>query len=336
MSSKALSLANYPNISGTKNHIINGNFDVWQRATSQTSSGYGSDDRWSNTHNVSTKTHSRQAFTLGQTAVPNNPKYYSRTVVTTGGTAGSYTYKYHRVENVALLAGKSVTLSFWAKADASKNIAVGFSQIFGTGGTPSSNVSTTGTTCALTTSWQKFTVTVTLPSVSGKTIGTDGNDCLSINFWFDAGSDYNSVTNTLGSQSGTFDLAQAQLEEGNYATGFENRRYNDELAYCKRYYVEATSLTTSQGYLALTRMSSTSNIYRAHFEYPTMRTIPTVTISASDYHKPSVRFDTGTITAVGSADSNYGFLVSVTPTTDDTAVYVLHVRGLSIKFSAEL
>ena len=55
-----------------KNRIINGNFDVWQRATSQTSSGYGSDDRWTNSNTGSTKTHSRQTFDLGQTDVPGN------------------------------------------------------------------------------------------------------------------------------------------------------------------------------------------------------------------------------------------------------------------------
>ena len=79
-------LGSYGDITGSammfRNKLINGNFEIWQRATSQTSAGYGSADRWDNTHIGSTKTASRQSFTNGQTDVPGNPKYFHRTVVT--------------------------------------------------------------------------------------------------------------------------------------------------------------------------------------------------------------------------------------------------------------
>lgn len=76
MATKARQLSSVP---GTfRNKIINGDFDIWQRGVSQTSSGYGSADRWRNTHAGSTKTTSRQAFTFGQTDVPGNPTYYMR------------------------------------------------------------------------------------------------------------------------------------------------------------------------------------------------------------------------------------------------------------------
>lgn len=222
--------------SSRKNYIINGNFDVWQRGTSQTISGYGSDDRWRNEHTGSTKTHSLQAFTVGQTVVPNNPKYYSRTVVTSVVGASNFVTKYTRIEDVTKLSGKTVTLSFWAKADASKNIALEFIQHFGTGGSPSAYVTTDVEIIALTTSWAKYTVTTTLPSVSGKTLGTDNNDALQVGFWFDAGSGFNSRTNSLGQQSGTFDIAQVQLEEGSTATDYEFRPIGEELLLCQRYY----------------------------------------------------------------------------------------------------
>jgi hypothetical protein len=222
---------------GFKNKLINGGFDIWQRGTSQTSSGYGSDDRWKNTHIGSTKTHSRQVFTVGQTDVPGNPKYYSRTVVTTASGASDYVRSESRIEGVKTFAGQTCTLSFWAKADSSKNIAVEFYQYFGSGGSPSANVTAIGaTTRAATSSWQQFSVTVDIPSINGKTLGSDNNDFFSVFFWFDAGSDYDSRTNSLGNQSGTFDLAQVQLEAGEVATPFEQRPIGVELALCQRYY----------------------------------------------------------------------------------------------------
>ena len=50
-----------------RNKIINGNFDVWQRATSQNSIGFGSADRWSMYHNIADLTLSREEFDIDQT-----------------------------------------------------------------------------------------------------------------------------------------------------------------------------------------------------------------------------------------------------------------------------
>jgi len=225
-----------------RNKIINGNFDIWQRGTSQTSGGYGSADRWVNYNIGSTKTASQQAFTVGQTDVPGNPKYYLRHVVSSVAGAGNSVRLIQRIEGVSSLAGQTATLSFWAKADSSKNIATEFFQYFGTGGSPSSAVDSIGvTTHSLTTSWQKFTATVSIPSIGGKTIGSDSNDSLQLYFWLEAGSDYNSRNNSLGQQSGTFDIAQVQLEEGTVATPFEFRPIGVELALCQRYYQTSTA-----------------------------------------------------------------------------------------------
>ncbi|MBE0437157.1 MAG: hypothetical protein IBX56_15300, partial [Methylomicrobium sp.] len=166
---------------GFKNKLINGNFDIWQRGSSQTSSGYGSDDRWYNSNGGTNKTHSLQNFALGQTDVPGNPPYFSRTVVNSVAGAGNFCHKFQRIEDVRTLAGQTATLSFWAKADANKNIALEFLQSFGAGGTPSDRINGIGvTTLALTTSWQKYTVTVAIPSIAGKVLGTAGNACLNL------------------------------------------------------------------------------------------------------------------------------------------------------------
>lgn len=286
-----------------RNKIINGNFDIWQRGTSQTSSGYGSADRWACFNVGSTKTASRQEFALGQTDVPNNPKYFMRHVVTSVAGASNYVILPQNIEGVGTLAGQTATLSFWAKADASKNIAVEFRQWFGTGGSPSSPVEGIGSQLvALTTSWTKYTITVDIPSVSGKTLGTNGNDYLSFIFWFDAGSDWNSRTASLGQQSGTFDIAQVQIEEGSAATPFEMRPIGTEFGLCERYYQV----------VPLNAFDATSQTYSAPYYFSTpMRTTPSGTISGGSSVSVSTRgLENGTnkggrFTIIGSAGNSY-------------------------------
>ena len=217
-----------PNVNNVlgKNRIINGNFDFWQRGTtasySVTSSQYLA-DRWlmrtTATANVTT---SRQSFTLGQTDVPNNPKYFYRWDITSH-TAGTGILEY-RIEDVSTFAGNTCTLSFYAKCNTPQTLSNSYLQVFGTGG--SADVTTSGSSFSLTTAWQKFTATFTLPSISGKTIA-GGNDHLGLRF-------------IMPATVCTVDIAQVQLEAGESATEFEHRPYTTELQLCQRYY-EVTS-----------------------------------------------------------------------------------------------
>jgi hypothetical protein len=267
--------------SGRRNLILNGNFDVWQRGTSGTS-GYVS-DRWTTGNvNGTTTAISQQSFTVGQTDVPGEPKYYHRTVVTSASASNSLSIFEQRVEDVRTGAGQLVTISFYAKADSNKNMSLEMLQDFGSGG--SSDVNSLGVQkFSLTSSWQKFTKTVTLPSISGKTVGT--SSYLACNFWMDAGSSFNSRTDSLGNQSGTFDIAQMQLELGNVATPFEHRSYGEELLNCARYYYKFNGGGGSNfSRLAMGFLRSSTN-FRGLFQFPTeMRTTPTLDNDASVYH----------------------------------------------------
>jgi len=224
-----------------KNYLINGNFDSWQYGTSQTTSAYGSDDRFWNAHVVVSKTHSRIYRTDTEAAL-FNATYFSRTVVVDAVGADAVCIKRQHVENVTVLAGKTVTLTFWAKADSNKNIAVSFSQKFGTGGSPSTLVQGIGAQLvALTTTWQKKTITVTIPSIVGKTLGTEGvhTSSTSISFFFNSGGTWLADSANLGQQSGTFDIAQVKLEDGSVATdGWHpyDGEFGGEVQACQRYY----------------------------------------------------------------------------------------------------
>ena len=224
-------------LAGMRNAIINGNFDIWQRGTSFNTNAYSA-DRWVNVQVGSSSTLTRQSFTIGQTDVPGNPRYYCRSVVTSVAGASNAAGVYQNIEGVRTFSGQQVTVSFWAKADGNKPIAVNFLQFFGSTGSPSAVVDGIAPgKYTLSTSWQKIVHTATITSVSGKSI-TEGEDYLRLAIFYDAGSNLNARTDNLGQQSGTFEIAQVQVEAGPVATPFERRPIGTELALCQRYYEE--------------------------------------------------------------------------------------------------
>ena len=104
--------------------------------------------------------------------MPRAEKYLRVVVTTTGNFAGIG----QRIEGVEQLSGQTVTLSFYARGgQGGQGVPTTFrtylNQNFGSGGSTAVNVQNS-TNHTLTTSWQKFTATLTLGSVSGKTIGT--------------------------------------------------------------------------------------------------------------------------------------------------------------------
>jgi hypothetical protein len=232
-----------------RNKIINGNFDIWQRGTSIASNHLGNNiysaDRWIIRGEGSTGTVTRQEFTLGQTDVPNNPTYYSRIVVTSVVGVSNSLQLRQRIEDIRTLAGKTATLTFWAKSNVSKTIGVYFNHEVGSGGTGDA-VGIGPGVFNLTATWQKITHTVTIPSIAGKTIG-EGN-FLGLDIFLDAGSNFNTYFSpSVGQKSATVDIAQVQLEEGPVATPFEQRPIGTELAMCQRYYEKSYPIDVAPG-----------------------------------------------------------------------------------------
>ncbi|GHD63898.1 hypothetical protein [Jeongeupia chitinilytica] len=241
-----------------RNRIINGNFDFWQRGTTSapvTSSSYLA-DRFLAYVLGSTVTPSQQAFPPGQTEVPGEPTFFHRAVVASVAGANNFVTIQQRIENVRTLAGKPVTLSFYAKADSAKNIGVELYQSFGSSGSAQAS-GLVKQQVALTTAWKRFTVSGVLPTMSGKSI-SGGNDYLSVVLWLDAGVTSADRSSNIGQQSGTFDIAQVQLEEGSVATPFEQRPAPVELAMCQRYYEKSFRINVAPGVASIGDISTGS------------------------------------------------------------------------------
>ena len=210
-----------------KNKVINGDFGIWQRGTSFTDpNGSYTVDRWRFLFNGSgSRVVSQQTFTPATAPVSGyEGQYFARVNQTTAGTGGTYQVFDNLIEDVRTYAGQAITLSFWAKAAATTSITVGLNQNFGSGG--SSEVNSIGaTTISLTTSWTRYTISTTMTSISGKTIGTGSNIFIRV-----------ALPNN---ETFTFDSWGWQLEAGSSATDFVTASGNSkqgELAMCQRYY----------------------------------------------------------------------------------------------------
>jgi hypothetical protein len=112
--------------------------------------------------------------------------------------------------------------------------------MFGTGGSPSVNQTLGQASINLTTSWTKFTLTFDVPSLSGKVLGSNGDDSIAVAFlsYKQDNTIYNDTLGAVGSWSTSayLDVAQVQLEEGTVASQFEYRPTTIEMHLCQRYY----------------------------------------------------------------------------------------------------
>ena len=243
-SSTATGLAYREDYAAGKNKIINGDFTINQRAfTSNTTSGAYNFDRWLQTNGGTsgTLTITPQTFTPGAAPVSGyEGSTFIQCITAAGANADTYALFSQRIENVRTFAGQTATVSFWAKAaSGTPKIAVETEQLFGSGGSPSSAVTTAGGTATLSTSWARYSVTVSVPSISGKTIGTTANtSSLSINLWLSAGSSFASRASSIGLQNATFQIWGVQIEDGSVATAFQTATgtIQGELDACQRYY----------------------------------------------------------------------------------------------------
>jgi hypothetical protein len=276
-----------------KNKIINGDFTINQRAftTTTTNGAYGF-DRWTNalTTGGGTVTFSAQTFTLGAAPVAGYESTNFYRCVTSGqvNTDARATFR-QNIESVKTFAGQTITVSFYAKAaTGTPNLNVEILQVFGSGGSPSAEVSTVGTKQAITTSWARYSWTIAVPSISGKTIGTSGGDMLRLNIWASAGSTRNAESGTLGIQNNTFDIWGVQAEYGSTATPFQTATgtIQGELDACMRYYYRSVTNGTASTWFA-SGFAYNSTRLLAFFKLPVrMRVNPTsieTSGTAADY-----------------------------------------------------
>ena len=299
------------NFAAGKNKIINGDFNINQRNfSSSTTTGAYNFDRWQQVFSGGSQTITPQTFTTGTAPVAGyESKTFCRIVSASQSAAGDYSAQTQKIEGVRTFAGQTVTVSFWAKASTgTPNIGLSGLQNFGTGGSPSSNVIVTGSTTAITTSWARYSFTLNVPSISGKTIGSNNDDHFRVDLWTSAGTTISGLGYpAVGVQNVTIDVWGFQAEAGSVATAFQTATGTlaGELAACQRYYWQIIDGSVTNA-MVCNANSYTTTDCRGVLQYPvTMRTAPTlVQTSSTNYWQyqaaASDSFDALTITSTST------------------------------------
>lgn len=232
---------------GFKNRLINGSMDIWQRGTSFT--GVGSivyyADRWCGIQFAGSTSTITRATGIGLAGF----QYALRAQRPAASSNLNSINVSQSVEsqNCLDIAGNQVTLSFWARAGSNFSAAssILLSQITTGTGTDQNvystytGASTTNQNNTISTSWARFSQTITVPSNATQ---------IAVSFNY-------TPTGTAGSND-FYEITGCQLELGSNATSFDTLSIGTELQLCQRYltvipatsYIPAYITSTTTGY----------------------------------------------------------------------------------------
>ena len=245
-----------------RNHLINGNMLVAQRGTSgalqNNSSIYPSIDRFVAYYNIA-----GGAGTFSQVASGLTGFQYAAKLQRTSGNTVTSSYAFGQAcetLNSVDLQGKSITLSFYAKAGANLTQPININIYTGTGTDQSFSNMTGGawtgestivsTSTSITTGWVQYSYTGTVSSTATQ-IGV-------LVYW--------NASGTAGADESLY-VTGMQLEIGTKATPYEMQIYTDQLSQCQRYYTICTPIC----------VTAVTGVFPTVYYQVDMRTTPTLT-----------------------------------------------------------
>ncbi len=267
-------------LAGMRNKLINGAGGLIQRGSTTVAAGSSKYvfDRWFVTNDTDqTVTVSQNQLSLGS-GFAIGGRHSMRYNFASAPTTGTLRIE-QRIEDVTSVIPGDWTLTAWMSGPSgSEALAAEVVQSFGTGGSPSSDVTTAMTfagdspTTIYDASTNRRCWGVTVPSLAGKLLGT-GND------------DYLATAMVLTPrQSGNYDLTWLSFVEGDASSESDPsspRHVQQEVALCQRYYCKTYELdvdpgtASAGGRMVYTVVATGSNW--ATWYYPQfMRGLPTI------------------------------------------------------------
>ena len=208
----------------SKNMMVNGNFDIWQRNTSTTTNlGYSADRWFLNTNGTATATFSR----IDTSAEGVGSQYGARCA----RSAGTDIFALITCQEGALsVVGKSVTLSGYIRKGSglTGDVFIAFGTRASKFGTvyDSANITIANATMS-TSTWYRFSTTMSVTTATS----TNSADLFEIEMI---------APSQAGGANVHFELASVQMEIGTTASEFEQEDQSLTLLRCKRYYQTAS------------------------------------------------------------------------------------------------
>jgi hypothetical protein len=228
-----------------ENRFINGAMNIWQEGAifnGISSADYTADQFIYEAPDTGTGDVTREELLPGEILENEDLRFYAR--ITRLGDNAKFGQP---IEGVGSLAGKTVTISIRARSpNGAYTCNVRGVQDFGVGGSPSADVPLDFGSIDLTTSFQRFSVTGIIPSISGKTLGLI-DDSLRIFIG------ENTIDNF------PVEVTEWDIKEGPTATPFQNKSIALTLFECQRYF-EAINLGTN-GRICMAAIQSSGSIH---------------------------------------------------------------------------
>lgn len=241
----------------SSNPIINGDFRIWKRGTSGFGSEYNA-DRWLSLANSGSMTAERVAFTPGQTNVPGEPEAYLNHNITVAGDILCA----QLIEDVRTYANQVLSFDFWTYVDSPTSIEkITIGQNFGTGGSEPVYTQAILDEPNLKAGWNNITGYCSVPSIAGKTIGTNSY----LLFRADVAETY----------TGNWGISQVNINPGSTSYPFKPRQIALEEQLCQRYYQKILSNELDTYFSSGVSYSSTLCVFPIVYSIP-MRAAPTV------------------------------------------------------------
>ena len=302
---------------GDRNLIINGAMNVWQRGTSQTTSGsYGADRFWmSSASSAARSTDAPAGFTYSTKLTHSASDMSMGQPIELPATG----------KQGQLVAGTTVTLTYYAKVDSGTE-AIGTAINFRDSkfsGTNEVAFTSSNANATWTTTWTRYEHQFTVPTVAGTNVL--------------AGLEITGISKDAY-------VTGVQLEVGNTATPFQHEPYAKTLAKCMRYYQKYTSSLNGFGISGAGYCETSTQTEFIFFLTVPMRTLASANITEIgdlEVKVGSLNFD---VTGLDGVAFNDNFSLATVRTTNSnsgaSAGTVARLRangaGAGFQFNAEL